>query len=169
MPFTPFHIGPTLMFGLLFFSWLDFSTLIVASFAQDIEPAIAIIFRLSYPWYGWFHHIEGSIVTIILVAVVLYTTRIHIRSVMARLGLYQESSFKKIFLTSIFGVCIHLAFDAPPHARLELNVIPLELTIIEAAIYVFSILSLFTSFVLYKRKIKNKTYHLNEQTKRPNK
>jgi hypothetical protein len=47
MPFTPFHPGLALMLGLLFFSYLDLGTALVASVAIDLEPAIGQAFRTS--------------------------------------------------------------------------------------------------------------------------
>ncbi len=72
MPFTPFHFGPALLFSLLFLSCLDLPTMIVASIAVDVEPALALIFNLSYPWYGWFHSLEGSIVAASIVIILIH-------------------------------------------------------------------------------------------------
>ncbi len=43
MPLTPFHLGPDLFFGLLFFSYVDFPTFLVANVIVDIEPILVSI------------------------------------------------------------------------------------------------------------------------------
>ena len=98
MPFTLFHLGPALMIGLFFFSYLDFPTFIIANLVPDIEPAISVVFQLFYPWYGWFHSLEGSTVAIFVTAVVLYFGKGYASKLLRVFKLKQISSFKKFFL-----------------------------------------------------------------------
>lgn len=104
------------MIGLLLFSHLDLPTLLVASIAPDIEPAIAVALNLSYSGYGWFHTIPGSIVAVLVVAVVMYGLRNYTCRLLCVFRLHQESSFKKVFPASFIGVYSHILLDAPLHA-----------------------------------------------------
>jgi len=154
MPFTPFHLGPAFMLGLLLFSYLDFATLVIASIAPDIEPAIAIVFGLSYPGYGWFHTLEGSIVAVVIVAVVMYGLRSRMGRLLSALKLRQESSSKKVVPASFLGVYLHLLLDAPLHAMYDLRVPRVEQTPVGLTIYGFCILSFLVGLVLHWRRLK---------------
>ncbi|MGC9345425.1 MAG: hydrolase, partial [Candidatus Bathyarchaeales archaeon] len=46
MPFTPFHLGPVLLFGLALSTVLDLSTLLIASVIPDVEPFCVLLFDL---------------------------------------------------------------------------------------------------------------------------
>ena len=156
MPYTPFHLGPGLMFGLIFSSYFDIPTLIVASLAPDIESFIGIVLQLSYPWFGWFHSLPGSIVAVIVVTVAMYA--------LSYTTLFkQKSSFQKILLSSIFGVYFHLLLDFPIHSLLDAGVPQVEvsalfipfsipITPIGLAIYSFCIISFPVSYIIYKRR-----------------
>ena len=49
MPFTPYHLGPGLFVGLLFLSFIDFPTFLVASVIVDVEPFMVLALNLNYP------------------------------------------------------------------------------------------------------------------------
>ena len=46
MPFTPFHLGPGLLLGLLLLSYVDLPTFLLASVIVDVEPFLALYFNL---------------------------------------------------------------------------------------------------------------------------
>ncbi|MFW9990322.1 MAG: hypothetical protein ACFFC3_16900, partial [Candidatus Odinarchaeota archaeon] len=60
MPFTPYHLGPGLFIGLLFLSFIDFPTFLIASVIVDIEPFFVLYFNLDYPYHGFFHSFLGG-------------------------------------------------------------------------------------------------------------
>jgi len=157
MPFTPFHFGPALLFGLLFLSYLDLPTMIVASIAVDIEPAIAVIFGLSYPWYGWFHTIGGSIVAVAIVVIVMYSGRKATARIVRVFRFEEQTSFKKILAASLLGVCFHLLIDAPLHALPSQDMVSVALTPIGLATYGFSTSSFVAGLVLYQHKLRNRS------------
>jgi len=67
MPFTPFHFGPALFFGLLLLQYIHFPTFIIANVIVDLEPFLVLFFDLDYPLHGFFHSFAGgSIISIIL-------------------------------------------------------------------------------------------------------
>ena len=55
MPFTPFHLGSALLFGLVFFRYLDFPTFLVAHIIVDLEPFFILALKLDLPIHGLFH------------------------------------------------------------------------------------------------------------------
>ena len=46
MPFTPYHLGPGLFFGLLLFRYLDFPAFLIANIVVDVEPFLVLAFGL---------------------------------------------------------------------------------------------------------------------------
>jgi len=55
MPFTPLHLGPSLVFGLPLRKKLHLPTLLVASVAMDVEPFLVLVLGLNYPLHGYLH------------------------------------------------------------------------------------------------------------------
>ena len=152
MPWTPFHLGPALMLGLLLFSYLDLPTLLVASVAPDIEPAIATALQLSHSRYGWFHTLEGAAIASVVVGVVMYSAKGYTSKLASMLKLKQNSSFKKILLTSFLGVYSHILLDMPLHTLYDLRVPNIELTPVGLATYSFCVVSFLVGLVLYKHR-----------------
>jgi len=112
MPFTPFHWGPSSWIGLLLFKIFDFPALLIASVIVDIEPFCVFMFNLSYPLHGFFHSFLGGSILAVLAAIILYLLKDKIKKIMNVFKLAQDSSFKKILLSSFFGVYFHLLLDS---------------------------------------------------------
>ena len=55
MPFTPFHLGPALGFGLPLRNYLHVPTFLVASILVDVEPFVVLSLGLDYPLHGYLH------------------------------------------------------------------------------------------------------------------
>jgi hypothetical protein len=55
MPFTPFHLGPALGFGLPLRKYLHVPTFLVASILVDVEPFLVLSLELDYPLHGYLH------------------------------------------------------------------------------------------------------------------
>ena len=57
MPFTPFHFGPALGFGLPLRRYIHLPTFIVANVIVDLEPFLVIVLGLigKYPLHGYLH------------------------------------------------------------------------------------------------------------------
>ena len=55
MPFTPFHFGPALCFGLPLRKYMHDPTFILANVAVDIEPFLVLSLGLRYPLHGYLH------------------------------------------------------------------------------------------------------------------
>jgi len=111
--------------------------MIVANIAVDIEPAIAVIFNLSYPWYGWFHSLEGSIVAVAIVIIVMYSGRKYTAMIPRVFRSENQAAYKKILTASLVGVYFHLLIDAPLHAIPSQNMVSVALTPIGLATYAF--------------------------------
>jgi membrane-bound metal-dependent hydrolase YbcI (DUF457 family) len=113
VPFTPFHLGPALLFGLALSAAFDLPTLLVASVIPDAEPFYVMYFGVSgYPLHGFFHSYLGSSILAVLVAVVVYLLRNLLNRILVAFRISQKSSFKKILFTSFVGVYSHVFLDS---------------------------------------------------------
>ena len=112
MPFTPFHLGPALFFGIVFFRYLNLPAFLIANVIVDIEPFVVLLFGLDYPLHGFFHSFLGGS----LVALVLYLVMVrmypYVIGVMDIFYVGQEMSRKKIMLSCFSGVYLHIILDS---------------------------------------------------------
>ena len=112
MPFTPFHLGPGLLIGILLFSKMDFASILISSMAVDVEPFLIVMFRLPLPLHGFFHSYFGGTIIACLTALGIYPLRGVFGRVLAWFKIRQESSFKRILYTSLLGVYFHILLDS---------------------------------------------------------
>ncbi|MFX0155924.1 MAG: hypothetical protein ACFE9Q_15485 [Candidatus Hodarchaeota archaeon] len=127
MPFTPYHFGPGLFIGLLFLSFIDFPTFLIANVIVDIEPFLVLSFNLNYPLHGFFHSFIGGTIIAFILTLVMTKIREFFTPIMSFFKIKQEISFKKILLASLLGIYIHILLDTPiytdirPFFPLEFN------------------------------------------------
>jgi len=112
MPFTPFHLGPGLLFGLLFLSYIDFPTFLLANIIVDVEPFLVLYFNLQYPLHGFLHSFLGGTLIAFLLAIVMNKLRNSFSPLMSFFRLEQKTSFKSILLASLFGIYLHILLDS---------------------------------------------------------
>jgi len=154
MPFTPFHWGPALLIGLLLFSVFDIPSLLIASVLPDVEPLYVLMFRPSLPLHGFFHSYLGASILGVLVTVTLYPLRGLSNRVMAAFGLPRKPpSFRKILLTSLFGVYSHVFLDSFLYGEMmpfyPLGANPFFGVVSSPGTYGFCGVSFFLGLVLY--------------------
>ena len=109
MPFTPFHFGPGLLFGLLLLNYIDFPTFLLANVIIDIEPILVLSLKLNYPLHGILHSFLGGTIFSFLLAMVMARTR---APLMSYFKLDQTQSFKSILSASLSGIYLHIILDS---------------------------------------------------------
>ena len=119
MPFTLFHLGPWLLFGLLLLRYIDFPTFLVASVIVDIEPFLILTLDLDYPLHGFFHSFLGGTLLAFLLAVAMSNVRSALSPLMSFLKLEQTLSFKSILSAALFGVYLHILLDSPLYSDIR--------------------------------------------------
>ncbi len=112
MPFTPFHLGPALLLGLLLFSTVSLPAFLIGSVIADVEGFSAIFLGVNYPIHGYLHTFAGAFVASILLAGLIYGVRKPINKVMSALRLQQEITFGSAFLGSLLGTFSHVLLDS---------------------------------------------------------
>jgi membrane-bound metal-dependent hydrolase YbcI (DUF457 family) len=170
MPFTPFHLGPALVIGIIFIYYLDFPTLLVASVILDIEPLLVLFLDLDYPLHGFFHSFLGGTIIILPLSFVMFKFRPYLNPITDFFKIEQKPSFMKILAASTLGIYLHILLDAPLYSDIQpffpLNFNPFLNTSDLAAntIYFFcgycflAAICLYFIFLALKFKNKNKNY-----------
>ena len=113
MPFTPFHLGPALFFGLILLRYVNFPTFIASSIVLDIEGLLVLLLNLDYPLHGFFHSFLGGSVVAVFLAFLMVRMNGRIQRIVSPFKLGQKYSGKNIWLASFAGVFLHIVLDAP--------------------------------------------------------
>lgn len=119
VPFTPFHLGPGLLVGLLLFSYIDFPTFLVASVIIDIEPFLVLTLNLHYPLHGFLHSFLGGTPLAFILAAAISGARRTLSPLMSFFKLEQKSSFKSILSAALLGIYFHILLDSRMHPDIK--------------------------------------------------
>jgi membrane-bound metal-dependent hydrolase YbcI (DUF457 family) len=155
MPFTPYHFGPALFFGLLFLSFIDFPTFLIANVIVDIEPFLVLALNLDYPLHGFFHSLLGGTLVAIPLALIMYQIRDKISPLLSFFRLEQKISLKRILVASLSGIYIHILLDSRIYTDIQpfypSTYNPLLTTGILAGLdsYIICIWSFFGAIIIY--------------------
>jgi hypothetical protein len=155
MPFTPFHFGPALFMGLIFLSFIDFPTFLVASVIVDIEPFLVVTLSLDYPLHGFFHSLLGGTLVAIPLALLMLKIRNKLTPSLSFFEIEQKISFPRILVASLSGIFIHILLDSRMYTDIQpfylSNYNPLLTTEIFAGLdsYVFFIFAFFGGVIIY--------------------
>jgi membrane-bound metal-dependent hydrolase YbcI (DUF457 family) len=153
MPFTPYHLGPALLFGVLLFPIVDIAALLLSSILVDVEPLYVIIFAPGLPYHGILHTYIGATGIAILNAVILWFLRDWTRQILAIFKIDQNSSFIRIFGTSLLGTYSHIFLDSFVYPEMNpffpLMGNPFLGFVSSAAVYQFCTICFFLGVVLY--------------------
>ncbi len=111
MPFTPFHLGPGVLIGLLFYPFLDIPCILLASIIVDLEP-LALWLQNAPILHAFFHTHFGASIAALAIIPCLWLLRRPLQYLMRMLGLPQISSIPRLVFTSLIGVNLHIFLDA---------------------------------------------------------
>ena len=155
MPFTPFHLGPALLIGIILIYYIDFPTLLVASVILDIEPFLVLLFDLNYPLHGFFHSFLGGTLVILPLSFIMYKIRTFLDPITEFFKIEQKSSFVNMLAASTIGIYSHILLDAPLYSDIQpffpLNFNPFLDTsgLPGVTIYLFCAYCFITAVILY--------------------
>jgi len=115
VPFTPFHFGPALGFGLPLKRWLHVPTFLVASVIVDVEPLLVLVLGLSYPLHGYLHTFLFASLTGLALGYVMFSLDGFLHPVYTALRLVAEDSQdrKAFMVTGALGTAFHVLLDSP--------------------------------------------------------
>jgi hypothetical protein len=121
MPFTPFHFGPAMVFGLPLRKYLHVPTFLVANVIVDVEPLLVLVLGLNYPLHGYFHTFIFAALTGLALGYVMFTLD---RSLVSfyrffRLVSKDNQNIKTFIVTGVSGAIFHVLLDSPLYSDIR--------------------------------------------------
>ncbi|MFX1565062.1 MAG: hypothetical protein ACFFCH_03630 [Promethearchaeota archaeon] len=111
MPFTPFHLGPGLLIGLLLYPYLFIPSILLGSIIVDLEPLTFLILGLPVQ-HLFFHTFLGATILALVGVAVIFLLRGFFDKVMRFFLLPQPTSPLNITVATLIGAYSHIILDA---------------------------------------------------------
>ena len=111
MPLTPFHLGPALFAGMVFFRFVNLPSFLAANVIVDLEPFFVLLFGLDYPLHGFFHSLAGGSLVALALFFVMVRVNEPVQKVMGYFGLRQDTDVRSIGIGCFSGVYFHILLD----------------------------------------------------------
>lgn len=115
MPFTPYHFGPSVFFGLVFRKWIDLPVFVLTNVIIDFEVLFITRFRLGYPIHRYFHTLLLGTAVGILWALLAYPMRALFKKIMSLCKIPYKTSLFKMIISGIAGAWLHVLSDSAYH------------------------------------------------------
>ena len=118
MPFTPYHLGPALCFGLPSRKYLHAPTFILGNIVVDIEPFLVLFLGLRYPLHGYLHTFISAFCFGIVFGFGMYFLEriMHPLYQAFRLEPKVTLSMKPFIVGGVLGTMLHVLLDSPLYA-----------------------------------------------------
>lgn len=113
MPFTPYHFGPCACIAIPLRRHIDLPVLLLTNVVVDVEPLTIELLRLPLLAHGFFHSFLVSTALGLGLAAVCWKGRAGLARAMRAVRYPYETSAKKILMTAIGGMWLHVLIDAP--------------------------------------------------------
>jgi membrane-bound metal-dependent hydrolase YbcI (DUF457 family) len=111
MPFTPYHLGPSVFVGLTLRKWLDVPVFVLANVVVDIE----VLFNHHWPVHRYFHTLLIGAVVGAIWGIAAYPLRHFFEKIMQMLRIPYQTSLWKMAASGVLGVWLHVVIDAIYH------------------------------------------------------
>ncbi|EGQ43289.1 MAG: hypothetical protein J07AB43_12790, partial [Candidatus Nanosalina sp. J07AB43] len=121
MPFTTFHFGPGILIGLLALKYLDFPTFVAANLVVDWRAALVFlgVWPFGGPLHSWLSTYPGALLSGAILSVAMVYIRPHLQKNLEDIKIKQGFSNRKILLSALLGVLIHVTLDAFHHPNIQ--------------------------------------------------
>ena len=121
MPFTPFHFGPALGFGLPLRKYIHLPTFIVANVIIDLEPFLVLVLGLNYPLHGYLHTYISAILLGIVGGYIMFLLERFFQPLYKSLLLESDRNQKWIsfIIAGVSGIILHVTLDAPLYSDIR--------------------------------------------------
>ena len=115
MPFTPFHLGPALGFGLPLRKYLHVPTFLVANILVDVEPFLVLSLGLDYPLHGYLHTFIVAYILGLVLGYAMFLLERILRPVYKTLLLESDATpkLKPFIVAGVLGTMLHVLLDSP--------------------------------------------------------
>ena len=111
VPFTPFHLGPSLLVGLLVFPLLYLPAFLIGSVIVDVEPLGFLLLGLPVQ-HLFFHTFIGATVSAVVLSLIILPFRGVLESLMEKIHLPQTTTPIQLTGAALLGAYSHVVLDA---------------------------------------------------------
>lgn len=121
MPFTPFHLGPALAFGLPLRKYIHAPTFILANVIVDIEPFLVLFLGLRYPLHGYFHTFLLAFVVGLVSGCVMFLLERILRPLYRPFLLESGDPLnpESFLVAGVLGTALHVLLDSPLYGEMQ--------------------------------------------------
>jgi hypothetical protein len=114
MPFTPFHLGPALGFGLPLRKYLHVPTFLVANILVDVEPFLVLSLGLDYPLHGYLHTFVGAFILGLVLGYAMFLLERFSRSLYKTLLLESDATpkLRSFIFAGVLSTMLHVLLDS---------------------------------------------------------
>ena len=165
MPFTPFHLGPGLLIGLIFFPLLYLPAVLLGSIIVDVEPLSFLILGLPV-LHLFFHTFLGATILALILALIVFLLQELFGGIMRVFLLPQKTSPMNITLAVLIGAYSHIILDAFLYPEMQpfwpLLGNPFLGLVSSSTVYLFCIICFIIAIPLYIFQI----WRIKQQTKK---
>jgi membrane-bound metal-dependent hydrolase YbcI (DUF457 family) len=152
VPFTPFHFGPSLLIGLIFFPLIYLSAILLGSMIVDLEPLSFLLLGLPV-LHLFFHTFLGATISALILAFFVYLLRGFLGEIMTAFQLPQVTSPLNITVATLLGVYSHILLDAFLYSEMQpfwpLLGNPFLGLVSSSTVYLFCILCFIVAIPIY--------------------
>ena len=153
MPYTPYHFGPSGFIGLVFKKYIDIPVFVLANVVVDIEVLGISVLELGRPVHRYCHTLLFGVVLGAVWALAAYPLRNLFKKIMTVLHVPYQTGFRKMLISGILGVWLHVFTDAIYHYDVRLfwpsRIRPLYRLLTKAQVTNICIVLLIAAFIEY--------------------
>lgn len=115
MPFTLYHFGPSGLIGLGLRKYIDVPVFLLANIIVDLEVLAVNLFGLGWPAHRYVHTLLIGAAAGAVWGLAAYSLRNIFKKIMQILHIPYKTSLRKMVISGILGVWLHVAIDAFYH------------------------------------------------------
>jgi hypothetical protein len=115
MPLPIYHLGPSAFFGLTLRKWLDVPVFILANVVVDIEVLFIRLSGSGGPFHRYTHTLLLGAIAGAVWGIAAYPLRHIFEKIMRMLLIPYQTGLRKMILSGILGVWLHVVIDAVYH------------------------------------------------------
>jgi membrane-bound metal-dependent hydrolase YbcI (DUF457 family) len=145
LPFTLFHLGPALGFGLPLRKYMHAPTFMLASVIVDVEPFLVLFYGLRYPLHGYLHTFFLSFFAGLAVGYLMFLLERFLHPIYKAFLLESDGklNLKSFMLAGALGTTFHVLLDAPLYSDIRpfypLTINPLYNPALSLEVYSFCV------------------------------
>ncbi len=145
MPFTPFHLGPALGFGLPLRKYMHAPTFVVANVIVDVEPFLVLFLGLRYPLHGYLHTFFSAFFVGLALGYAMFLLEKILYPLHKILLLEKDQTLnlRSFLVPGVLGTLFHVLLDSPLYSDIRpfypLTINPLYNPSLTSEVYSFCV------------------------------